>query len=163
VVVIVTMLASMLVFAQTKGKHMNPMVDLLQQHKPVFGVYLPSAQNLPGAAPRGAGGRGGEGGRGGRGAPRKGAEGYPPQEDDCERAAAATAQPLSAEESKQQGEIAKLALTHREEDYLFSGAFEGGIERPLPAFNEMMKHLGVTEADRKAGRIIPLMLKAPKV
>src|ERR1051326_4711419 len=96
IIVIVTMLAGMVVFAQTKGKHMNPMVDLLQQHKPVFGVYLPSAFNLPGAAPRG-GARGGGEGRGGRGAPMKVSDGYPPQEDDCARAAASTAQPLTAD------------------------------------------------------------------
>src|SRR5436853_7305556 len=85
IIVIVTMIASMVVLGQTKGKHLNPRVDLPQQHKPVVGVYLPSAFNLPGAAQRGAGGRGGEGGRG-RGQ-RKVADGYPPQENPCGEAA----------------------------------------------------------------------------
>lgn len=167
-VVIVTMLAGIVVFAQSSGKHLNPMVDLLQQHKPVFGVYLPTAFNLPGAAPRGAGARGGEGGRG-RGS-RKVADGPPPQEAPCEEAADLVKNPpkmapLTPEEAKQQTEIAKFALTHHEEDYLFSGAFEGGVDKPLPGFTDLMKGLSANGAVVKsaAPRIVPVMLKAPKV
>jgi len=165
VAVIVTLLTGLVVFAQTSGKHFNPMVDLLQQHKPVFGVYLPSAANLPGAAPRGQGARG-EGGRGRGGY--KVADGYPPQETPCgeedmkNRAPVAAA---TADDTKTQTEIAKLALTHHEEDYLFSGAFEGGADKPLPVFTELMKGLSANGVVSKTPtpHIVPLMLKAPKV
>src|SRR5215475_826971 len=113
--VVLTMLAGLIVFAQTSGKkHFNPMVDLLQQHKPVFGIYLPSAFNLPGAAPRGQGGRGGGGGGGRGGQQMKVADGYPKQEAPCDEERGAPATPATADEIKQQNEIAKFALTHRE-------------------------------------------------
>jgi 2-keto-3-deoxy-L-rhamnonate aldolase RhmA len=166
--VILTMLAGLVVLAQTSGKqHVNPMVDLLQQHKPVFGIYLPSAFNLPGAAPRGQGNRG-EGGRG-RGQ-YKVADGYPPQEAPCDEATELVknppkVSPASPEDVKQQNEIAKLAMSHHEQDYLFSGSFEGGVEKPLPVFTELMKGLSANGMVGKspAPRMMPVMLKAPKV
>jgi hypothetical protein len=164
IAIILTMLAGLVVFAQSSGKHFNPMVDLLQQHKAVFGVYLPSAFNLPGAAPRGQGGRGGGGG--GRGAQQlKVADGYPEQETPCDEERGAPATAATADDIKQQNEIAKFALTHRDEDYLFSGAFEGGVERPLPTFTELMKGLSANGVVSKspAPRMMPVMLKAPKV
>jgi 2-keto-3-deoxy-L-rhamnonate aldolase RhmA len=48
---VATVVASGVVFAQ-RQQHLNPMIDLLAQHKPVLGVY----------APRAGGGRGGRGG-----------------------------------------------------------------------------------------------------
>src|SRR5262249_39739959 len=162
--VILTMLAGLVVLAQTSAKqHFNPMVDLLQQHKPVFGIYLPSAFNLPGAAPRGQGNRGGEGGRG-RGQ-YKVADGYPPQESPCDEAAELVknppkVSPASPEDVKQQNEIAKLAMGHHEQDYLFSGSFEGGVEKPLPVFTELMKGLSANGmvAKSPAPRMMPVML-----
>jgi hypothetical protein len=168
IAIILTMLAGLVVFAQSSGKHFNPMVDLLQQHKPVFGVYLPSAFNLPGAAPRGQGGRGGGGGRGGQ--QLKVANGYPPQEAPCEEAEALVktppqVAPATPDDIKQQNEIAKFALTHHDEDYLFSGTFEGGVEKPLPVFTELMKGLSANGVVSKSPtpHMIPVMLKAPKV
>src|SRR5215831_1314417 len=164
VAVILTMLAGLVVFAHSSAKHFNPMVDLLQQHKPVFGVYLPSAFNLPGAAPRGQAGRGGGGGGGRGGQQLKVADGYPKQETPCEEERGSATAP-TADELKQQNEIAKFALTHHEEDYLFSGAFEGGVERPLPTFTELMKGLSANGVVSKSPtpRMMPVMLKAPKV
>src|SRR5215831_20659258 len=111
VAVILTMLAGLVVFAHSSAKHFNPMVDLLQQHKPVFGVYLPSAFNLPGAAPRGQGGRGGGGGGGRGGQQPQVMAGYPSQESPCAEAADLVKNPVkrtpaSPDEIKQQNEIA---------------------------------------------------------
>ena len=39
---IVTAVASGVVFAQ-RQQHLNPMIDLLAQHKPVLGIYAPRA------------------------------------------------------------------------------------------------------------------------
>src|SRR4051812_6770121 len=101
-IVIVTLLTSMVFLAQSKGKgHLNPMVDLLLQHKPVFGVYAPSAFNLPGATPPAQGARGGGGG--GRGGA---TSGPPPQEDPCgEAAAVAKVAPLTPAEVETQAAI----------------------------------------------------------
>ena len=58
--VIALALVSMMMLAQGKGKtHLNTMVDLLLQHKPVFGIYAPTIYNLPGATPPQRGPRGG--------------------------------------------------------------------------------------------------------
>src|SRR5689334_20812451 len=74
--VIALTLVSIMMLAQDKGKaHLNPMVDLLLQHKPVFGIYAPSVYNLPGATPPQRGPRGGA------------MSGPPPQEDPCGEAA----------------------------------------------------------------------------
>ena len=48
---IATAVSTGVVFAQ-RQQHLNPMIDLLAQHKPVLGIY----------APRAGGGRGGRGG-----------------------------------------------------------------------------------------------------
>jgi 2-keto-3-deoxy-L-rhamnonate aldolase RhmA len=58
-----------------------------------------------------------------------------------------------------------LALTHREEDYLFSGNFESGVDKPMPAFTELMKGLSANGVLTKSPtpRMMPIMLKAPKV
>src|SRR5262245_42123903 len=99
----------MIVIGQTKGKqHLNPMVDLLQQHKPVFGIYAPSAFNLPGAtAPQ-------RGARGGRGP----VSGPPPQEDPCGEADELTKHPtavapLTCAEVATQTQIGKIAMDGR--------------------------------------------------
>src|SRR5206468_5607507 len=98
--------ASMIVAGQIKGKqHLNPMVDLLLQHKPVFGIYAPSMYNLPGATPPQRGARGGRGNAGGP----------PPQEDPCGEAAEfaknpPVAKPLTPAEIETQGKLARLAL-----------------------------------------------------
>src|SRR5262245_39828290 len=165
----------MIVIGQTKGKqHLNPMVDLLQQHKPVFGIYAPSAFNLPGAtAPQ-------RGARGGRGP----VSGPPPQEDPCGEAdelakhpAAAAA--LTAAEVQTQSQIAKLAMAERTTvtrdgksaevpvfmDYLFSGDFEGGVDQPLPRWTELMKGLqanGDLVKTPATHLLRPVMQKAPK-
>src|SRR5689334_2065714 len=99
IAIAVIVITSAVLVAQNAGKqHMNPMVDLLLQHKPVFGVYLPTAANLPNAAPRGAqAGRGGGGGGRGAQAARKVADGYPQQEDPCGEAAGLVKNPPKVE------------------------------------------------------------------
>jgi len=157
--IVILAAAAMVAVGQTSGKqHLNPMVDLLQKHKPVFGVYFPSVANLTGATPQ----------RGPR-PQRKVSDGYPPQETPCEDAAELVknppkVSPLTPEEIKQQTGIAKLALSHHEQDYLFSGAFEEGIEKPLPAYTELMKALSANGAavTKDRNRMVPAMFKVPK-
>src|SRR5215467_11950964 len=79
--------------AGQKGKHLNPMIDLLEAGKPVFGVAIPTA----------GGNRGGGGGR--AGAP--GGQG----------AAAAATTPAAP---KTQVELAKDAIAYRNADYFFT-------------------------------------------
>jgi hypothetical protein len=179
-VVIITMLASAMIFGQTKWKmHLNPMVDLLQQHKPVFGIYAPSVNNLPGATPPQRGARGGA------------TSGPPQQEDPCGEAADLAKNPpkvtpLSAADVQKQGEVAKLAMADHTMvtrvdaatkesktvdvpvtmDYLFSGDFEGGFEPVAPRWTELMKALQANGDLVKAPspRLLrPVMQKVPKV
>lgn len=59
VVIIIAMLAS-IVFAQAQRKHLNPMVDLLAEKKPVFGISPPTVAPPQNAQPGGGGGGRGE-------------------------------------------------------------------------------------------------------
>ena len=168
--VVIFAISGMALLAQSSAKpHLNPMVDLLLQHKPVFGVYFPGPQNLPGATPPPANAQGGGGGRG-AGAPLRVADGYPQQEDPCGEAMGLIKNPeksvpLTADEAKVRDEIAKFALTHKEPDYLFSGDLEGGIDRaptargpsPFPAFTRLLKTLSTS------GHVVPVMMKSPKI
>src|SRR5262245_8616759 len=82
------------------GKHLNPMINLLEAGKPVFGLGMPSA--------RGGGGGGNRGRAGG---------------DQAGAAAAATTPPPAAPAAppKTPVELAKDAIAHSEADYFFSG------------------------------------------
>jgi 2-keto-3-deoxy-L-rhamnonate aldolase RhmA len=111
--------------AGQKGKHLNPMINLLEAGKPVFGLGVPAAG-------------GGGGNRGGRaGAP--GAQGA---------AGATTPAPAPATPPpppKTPVERAKDAIAHPEADYFFSGGMEGNVDgpgrnggpSPLAAFTEL--------------------------
>jgi len=144
---------------------MNPMVDLLAAKKPLFGLYAPSARDLPDApppAPRGGAG----GGRGGA------ATGPRPQEDPCGDAAELKAKPavipvMTAKEIEQQTALAKLALSNHTMDYLFGGGFEGGVDTPnLPTFTEFVKALaanGLVDKSPTPHLVHPIVQKAPKV
>src|SRR5262249_22569564 len=155
-------------------QHLNPMVDLLLQHKPVFGIYAPNAFSLPGATPPQRGARGGRGGA---------ASGPPPQEDPCGEAEELAKHPpvvapLTPAEVQTQGQIAKLAMADHTTitrngntadvpvtmDYLFSGDFEGGVDQPLARWTELMKGLqanGDLVKTPTPHLLRPVMQKAP--
>ena len=120
------------------GQHLNPVIDLLAQGKPVFGVSTPSA------------GRGG--GRGGRG----GAAG-------ADSAAAATA---AAAPVRTQADAAKDALAYKHADFMFSGGMEGGLERGLPPFTEFVTAMGQQGAIGRTPHphlTHPLAVKVPSI
>src|SRR5262245_22405041 len=95
-----------------KGKHLNPMIDLLEAGKPVFGVAIPAAGG--GGGNRGGGGRAGA--PGGQGAA---ANTTPP---------AAPATPPAP--PKTPVELAKDAIAYRNADYFFTGSMERNVDGP---------------------------------
>ncbi len=96
---------------QTPRPHLNPLVDLLAQKRPIFGVSQPSNPRA-----------GGPGNRGGGGAAGAGATATP------------TPTPSAPPPQKTPVELAKDALAHPEADYLFNGGMEYGVDRGLPGF-----------------------------
>jgi 2-keto-3-deoxy-L-rhamnonate aldolase RhmA len=104
-----------LVLAQSKPR-LNPVIELLEQKKPVFGLYAPSNR------------RGGPGGPGAAGRP----GGGPP---------AGGAPAAAAAPAKTPAELAREALAYKATDYLFDGSMEGGLERALPNFSALMAGL----------------------
>ena len=111
------------VAGQKPASHLNPLIDLHIQKKPIFGLY----------APRAGGGRGG----GNRGAAPGAAGG----------GGTVTAQPVLPPPPppvvRTPADLAKDALAHPESDYIFDGSMEGNVERALPAFTELANALGL--------------------
>lgn len=95
----------------------NPMVALLEQQQPVFGLYAPSA-------------------RAGRGGARAGAPGAP-----AVAGTAAPATPPAAPATKTPAELAKETLAFAESDFIFDGGMEGGVDRGLPAYTDFVNAL----------------------
>jgi 4-hydroxy-2-oxoheptanedioate aldolase len=121
-----------------KSKHLNPMIDLHVQKKPIFGLYAPSN-------PRG---------RGNRGAPSTGVN--------MPGAATAPATPPAPPVLKTPAELAKDALAYDKSDFVFDGSMEGGVDRGIPAFTELVK--GISEAAPPEVRWRhPLSVKTPEI
>ena len=99
--------AAVMVGEGQKRTHLNPMIDLHAQKKPIFGLYAPSN-------PRGRGNRGG-------GAP---STAYP----------APQTPPPAPPVLKTPAELAKDALAYDKSDFVFDGTMEGGVDRGIPAF-----------------------------
>ncbi len=100
-----------LVMAQGTSQRLNPVIDLLVQKKPVFGLYAPSNRR-PGR-PGGPGGA----------------------------AAAPAAPAAPETPPKSPAELAKEAVAYKSSDFVFDGSMEGGLERALPAFTALMSGL----------------------
>jgi 4-hydroxy-2-oxoheptanedioate aldolase len=183
-VVGVTMLAGIMVFAQSKTGHFNPMVDLLAKKQVVVGVAYPSNRgggpargeapaaatfNPPPPAPAAPGPdacgnmppqRGeGEGGAGGR---LGGARGGNAGRGGGRGAGNAPAEPPVIRTPM---ELSKEALAYKATDYLF-GSMEGGVEGPLPAFTEFMKGIREMGPVSKVGYMHlthPVIIKTPRI
>lgn len=110
-VVGIALLGGLVVAQSGRKQRLNPVIDLLEQKKPVFGLYAPSNRRPGGRGPAGA-------------APSAPATPAPPQKT-----------PL---------ELAKDAVAYKAADFIFDGSMEGGIDRALPAFTELVK--GMQEA-----------------
>jgi 4-hydroxy-2-oxoheptanedioate aldolase len=92
----------------------NPMVALLEQGKPVFGLYAPSLRSGNGPA-------------------------------------AVTRTPA---------EIAREIVAYAASDYVFDGSMEGGVERGLPAFENLMAALRTAGATTRKH---PLVVKTAEI
>ena len=111
-------------------KHLNPMIELHAQKKPIFGLYAPSN-------PRGRGNRGGA-------------------------AAAPVTPPPAPPVLKTPAELAKDALAYDKSDFVFDGTMEGGVDRGIPAFTELVN--GISEAAPPEVRWRhPLSVKTPEI
>jgi 2-keto-3-deoxy-L-rhamnonate aldolase RhmA len=126
---------------EPKRRRLNPVIDLLEQQKPVFGVYSPSG------LPPGARGRGGAG-------QTTAAAGINPSHD---VAAPAPRPPM---------DLAREALAYKDADFLFNGSMEGGVDRGLAAYTDFMK----ATADAGALATVPfprlhhpMIVKTPKI
>ena len=96
---------------QKPGPHLNPMIELHMQKKPIFGLYAPSN-------PRGRGNRGGAAG-----------------------AAAPATPPPAAPTPRTPAELAKDALGYDKSDFIFDGSMEGGVDRGIGPFTEFLRGL----------------------
>ncbi len=123
------------------GRHLNPMVDLLKEGKPVFGMQPPF----------GRGGGGGNRGAGGTAAPAAGAPTTPPP------APAPARTPL---------DVAKDILAHPEVDYFFNGSMEGAVDPFLATFTQYADALveagGISHSPYHR-LLAPLSVKTPKI
>src|SRR5688500_6652297 len=77
----------------------NPMIELLSQKKPVFGLYAPSNRRMGGGGPGAAG------------------------------AARPATPPADAPPAKTAAQLAQEALAFTNTDYIFDGSMEGGMSR----------------------------------
>ena len=107
--------------AQGQGqRRLNPIIELLSQKKPVFGLYAPSNRRFGGGGPGGAAMPGG--------APRP------------------AAPPADAPPQKTAAQLAQDALANTTADFIFDGTMEGGMARALPAFADFVKGMAATGA-----------------
>ncbi len=119
-------------------RRLNPVIELLEQGKPVFGVYAPRPSR----------------GRGGRGGGRRGAEGGRGE----------AAQPQAP--TRTPSDLAEEAVGYAATDFLFDGSMEGGLERALPAFSafaEAWAQAGSLDAGPSPRLTHPLIVKSPEL
>ena len=109
---------------------LNPVIDLLTQRQPVFGLYAPANR---------------------RGGMRPGPGAATPAPD-------APALP-----QKTPAELAAEAIAYTQTDFLFDGSMEGGLQRALPGFTDLMT--GLQKAGVLASRRLthPVIVKTPEL
>ncbi len=137
----VGLLGSLALGQEKAGGHLNPMIDLHIQKKPLFGLYAPSN-------PRGRGNRGGApGAPGTTGTATAGTPATPPP-----------APPIL----KSPAELAKDALGYDHSDFIFDGTMERGVDGGISAFTALVG--GLAEAAPPAVRWRhPLSVKTPEI
>jgi 2-keto-3-deoxy-L-rhamnonate aldolase RhmA len=144
------------VVAQTGTKQrLNPVIQLLEQKKPVFGLYAPSNRRA-GMRPGGAGAPGAPGATSGA-APAARGQGVA-------GAAAAAAAPQDVP-AKTAAQLAEEAVAYKNTDFIFDGSMEGGLQRALPAFTELVKGMQTAGALSKSPLRLthPLIVKTPEL
>ena len=115
-----------------KKAHLNPMIELHAQKKPIFGLYAPSN-------PRGRGNRGGAAG-----------------------ATAPVTPPPAPPVLKTPAELVKDALAYDKSDFVFDGTMEGGVDRGIPAFTELVNAMADAAPAEVRWRH-PLSVKTPEI
>ena len=180
---VTVVMAASLMLGQNRRQHLNPMIDLLEQHKVIAGIVPapyprvpsegpaassarppgpPEASPAPPApdacgvvpAPRGEFPQRGAGGGGGE---RRGNDGR----GAGARGPAAGAPPQAANME----EAAKMTLRYKAADFL-NGSMEGGVDNQIAGFSEFMKTLGAAGALVKTpySRLShPYYLKTPRI
>ena len=124
-------------------KRLNPVIDLLSQRKPVFGLYAPSNPRTRTAA---------------TGATPGGAARTPPFVPPT-----SSATPPSPPKTADQ--LAQDALANTSADFIFDGTMEGGMDRALPAYTEFVKGMAAGGSFHKSGGHLthPLVVKMHEI
>ena len=120
-------------------RRLNPVIELLEQKKPVFGLYAPSNPRA---------GRGGQ--RGGAAQP----------------AGAAAPTPAPTQPLKTPAQLAQDAIAYKLSDYVFDGSMEGDFDRALPTFTEFVKGMSDAGALQKTPSLRlhhPLIVKTHEI
>ena len=120
-----------LVFAQAPARQrLNPVIQLLEEKKPVFGLYAPSNRRM---RPGGPG--------------------------------SAAAQPAAEPPQKTAAQLAQEAVAYKQTDFIFDGSMEGGMQRALPAFTELMKGMQSAGVLTKSPLRLthPVIVKTPEL
>jgi 2-keto-3-deoxy-L-rhamnonate aldolase RhmA len=134
----IVLLAGLAVGQVPSPARLNPVIGLLEQDKPVFGVYAPRAP------------RAGRGRRGGQ------AASTPPSTP--------TSTPTAPAPSA--SDLATEAVGYEATDFLFDGSMEGGLERALPAFSAFAaawEEAGAAKSDPSPRLSHPLIVKSPEL
>lgn len=134
---------------QQEQRRLNPVIDLLVQKKPAFGLYAPSNPRV--------------GGRGGAAATQAGAAG-------SAGAAASTAAPPSVPiaPTKTPAELGRDAVAYANADYIFDGSMEspGNFDRAHDNFSGIargMAEAGVLKTTPVRRLSHPLYVKTPEI
>ena len=117
-----------------KKAHLNPMIALHMEKKPIFGLYAPSN-------PRGRGNRGGAA---------------------ATTAAAPVTPPATPPVLKTPAELAKDALAYERADFVFDGTMEGGVDRGIPNFTEFVTGMAAASSPDLRWKH-PLSVKTPEI
>jgi 2-keto-3-deoxy-L-rhamnonate aldolase RhmA len=118
---------------QAQKKHLNPMIELHMQKKPIFGLYAP-------ANPRGRGNRGGAPGA------------TPP-----------ATPPPPAPAPKTPAELAKDAIAYEKSDFIFDGSMERGLDPAFANVSELVKGLAAAAPAPDVRWRYPISVKTPAI
>ena len=127
-----------------KKAHLNPMIALHMEKKPIFGLYAPSN-------PRGRGNRGGA-----PGATTANSTAVNPTTP------APATPPAPPPVVKTPAELAKAALEYDKSDFVFDGTMEGGVDRGIPAFTEFVTGMAAASSPDLRWKH-PLSVKTPEI
>ncbi len=129
ILTVATVLVAGTMAAGQGSRRLNPMIELLSQNKPVFGLYAPSnPRTRSGATVTRPGG----------------VASTPPYTPPPVSAAPPPSPPKTA------AQLAQEALANTSTDFIFDGTMEGGMERALPAYTEFVKGMAANGSFHKS-------------